>query len=520
MNPRVLYYIKSIIVISLLAWYATFLSHKINLTTADLGRHIQNGNIIINGSREEKTALLHSNFYSYTLPAQAFINHHWGSGVVFYFINQFFGFTGLSFFYILLGIATLVLFWDIARKESNFFIASGFAFALIPLLTSRAEVRPEMFTYFLTAVFFWILWEIRAAQISDKYLYSLPILMLLWVNLHIGFIFGFLVLGAFGLEQLTKLVKKQPNHFLQLFYISLSCALAGLINPNFINGLLAPLNIFKNYGYLIVENQSISFLENLNFTANQHFLLFKATVFLILASFIIIAVKNWRKIDLAQLILVSTTGLIAYFGIRNFPSFAFFTLPALSKNIYDLRFKNTQHSYNYYMWTTGVIILAILLLQQFQTFQENKSILGFGLLPGVNASAEFYKTNKISGPLFNNYDIGGYLIYHLYPQKLFVDNRPEAYTADFFENRYKSPQENPKKWAELEKKYHFNSIFFAYHDYTPWAQTFLVKKIKDPDWAPVFVDQYAIIFLKRNKQNKNLISKYEIPKSKFSTINQ
>jgi hypothetical protein len=135
-------------------------------------------------------------------------------------------------------------------------------------------------------------------------------------------------------------------------------------------------------------------------------------------------------------------------------------------------------------------------------------------LPGVNASAEFFKEQNIKGPIFNDYDIGGYLIFNLYPEKVFVDNRPEAYTVDFFEN-YKLMQTDSLKWKEMDEKYQFNSIFFSHRDYTPWAQAFLISRIQDSTWAPVFVDGYNIIFLKRNEQNKEIITKYEIPKSRF-----
>jgi len=61
-------------------------------------------------------------------------------------------------------------------------------------------------------------------------------------------------------------------------------------------------------------------------------------------------------------------------------------------------------------------------------------MFGFGLVQGNNQSAQFFIDNNIKGPLFNNYDIGGYLIYHFYPQeKVFTDNRPEAYSVSFFE---------------------------------------------------------------------------------------
>ena len=50
---------------------------------------------------------------------------------------------------------------------------------------------------------------------------------------------------------------------------------------------------------------------------------------------------------------------------------------------------------------------------------------------------------------------------------------------------------------------------------TPWAQKFLIARAKDDEWIPVFVDNYNIVFLKQNEQNKIVIDKYEMPKSAF-----
>lgn len=517
--------LKIAITIAVFAWFGTLLAHKIDLTTADLGRHIENGSIIIHGTWSEKWAVLHTNFYSYTQTNQPFINHHWFSGVMFYVIFILFGFVGLSVWYVLFGLLTLWLFFDVARKSSNFWVAISSAVIITPLVTSRAEVRPEMFTYFLTGVFFWILWHWREQKISTRWLWALPLLMLFWINLHIGFVFGFLVLGAFGLEQLIKDValkfkdKKaifpSPT-FRWLLLISICCVVAGVINPNFIRGFLYPLYIFKNYGYLVVENQSIKFLENINFTQGEHFLLYKIIGSAIFVSFIGVAIRNWRKLDVAMLILSGTTAVMGYLAIRNFPSFSFFAIPALAANIYIIIPKKLHPAYYSAMGILLAGVVGFAIFQQYNEFLAVKPGLGFGLLPGAESSADFFKANNIQGPIFNDYDVGSYLIYNLYPEKVFVDNRPEAYSVNFLQNVYIPGQQDPAKWAALENQYHFNVIFFSYRDYTPWAQAFLIARVQDPAWAPVYVDSFNIIFLRRdNPANAAIIKQFELPKSMF-----
>jgi hypothetical protein len=608
--------LKVLIALAIFSWFGFLLSHKIDLTTADLGRHIENGYLILHGSSADRNGILHTNFYSYTLPNQPFVNHHWGSGVVFYLIYSWFGFVGLSVFYLILGLLTLWLFFDVARKSSNFWIGCTVTIILIPLIASRAEIRPEIFSYFFTGLFLWVLYSWRYGVknniqqvVNGKIIWLLPILMLVWVNLHIGFVFGFLVLFAFLMQQLFSLLlyrtnqsdprnpstlnyeksnltiqspqleelrgrripfisnifqerdpspsaalgvwmvfrhsksfskyqnkqrdvslgssknvfepdQKTKKDFLYLVYISLGCIVCALFNPSFIKGFLYPLTIFKNYGYLIVENQSIKFLENLKFTNGQHFLLFKLVSISAIILFIVGAIKNWRKIDFVLLILVLVSSVLAYLGIRHFPSFALFAIPAISSATYNLWPKKIHPAYQSLLCLIVIVIIIVSVINQYQDFLRIKPALGFGLYPGVQASAAFFKSNNIKGPIFNNYDIGGYLIFNLAGENngyfpVFIDNRPEAYSVDFLQKIYILAQSDPKKWEELDRQYNFNSIFFSYRDYTPWAQSFLIAKVTDPLWAPVYVDGYNIIFVKRNVQNQELISKYELPKSTF-----
>ncbi len=138
------------------------------------------------------------------------------------------------------------------------------------------------------------------------------------------------------------------------------------------------------------------------------------------------------------------------------------------------------------------------------------------MMPGVNGSAEFFKKNNMEGPIFNNYDIGGYLIYHLFPkERVFVDNRPEAYPSSFFKDIYVPMQEDEAVWKKMDQRYQFNAIYFYRHDMTPWAQPFLIRRIQDPGWAPVFVDDYTLILLKRNEKNAFGIRLYELPQRLF-----
>ncbi len=537
--------------------FLILVTKPINLITADLGRHIENGRILINGHLNQKLAVLNTNYYSYTQPHQEFLNHHWGSGVIFYIIYVFFGFTGTAFFYSTVLTVSFLLSIYLSIKKSGYLLTLLIASIMLPLITSRSEIRPEAFTYLFTNLFFLILWETDSKKSCygkvkirnivkeiDKKLWLLPLLMLFWVNLHIGFLFGFLLVCAYAFKELVNYLLKKDNNFYQLIVIGVLTFICGAVNPFFLEGLAAPLKIFENYGYLVVENQSINFLENLGFYINPNLSFFKIiSLFLFLSLITFVTVSMAAKVtkDSAFLSKFDTTLLnnlillifffISFNGIRHFPSFGFLAIPILATNIkYVCTFISTIFPKNIYKNIAQISFLSIMLLftlstvWQFQNHKNEFAILDFGLKKNVSNAGDFFTLKKIHGPIFNNYDIGGYLIYYLNKNKkvnslnrqVFVDNRPEAYTVDFFQNTYIPMQSDDSKWMKLDKIYNFNTIVFSHNDYTPWGQNFLKNRINDKNWSVVYYDEHAIIFLKNNEKNKVLISRYEISKNIFS----
>lgn len=465
---------KILALILLLIWYGAFLFHPLDLTTSDLGRHLKNGELILSGDFK----VLTTNFYSFTNSDYSVLNHHWGTGVIFYLISKIAGFTGLHLFFIALSLLTFFMFFYLAVRESNFAIAGLASFLIVPLIAERTEIRPEVFSYFFLGLFLFILWHYSKNLISWKWLFILPILEIFWVNAHIYFIFGLFLISVFLLEKRT----------IKLFLILILSSLATLLNPAGLKGALAPLNIFQNYGYRIVENQSVYFLDKLGFIDNPNLLLVKIVLGLVTLSFILILIKNKKQFSPIYFILALVFGAMAFLAIRNFTIFGLFSLLIVSCNLrmFAEKIGGTE------------IIIALIPIFILTIFNVQLRGFGLGLTENINASAEFFQKEKIKGPIFNNYDIGGYLIYHLFPEeKVFVDNRPEAYPASFFEQIYVPVQESEDIWKQQNETYGFNVIFFSHRDATPWGQKFLVARANDPDWKPVFADQYAIIFLRK-----------------------
>ena len=496
-----------VITLILLLVYGALVTQKTNLHTADLGRHIKNGEIAITQRMIPQT-----NYYSHTYPDFPFLNHHWGTGVVFFLIWKVAGFAGLSVFFSLISIATLFIFFYLAKKYANFELAVLATVVMLPVITSRVEIRPEAISYLFVALFFWILWEHAA---SHRALIFLPILELIWVNMHVYFFLG---IGLIGVFLFSAVCNKNLKLAKTLAIILVATSAVTLLNPAGLKGALYPLNIFTNYGYRVLENQSVVFLSKLILHVPSLYFIF-AFEFLCLSWLVVFALdrRNFFKNYLELFILSVLFSVIAWQAVRNFALFGYFALFVSAIN-----FKNIKGKVFYpYIFTLCAFILFVLTLFSASYWTEKFSAVGVGLGQNVSQAADFYIANNLKGPIFNNYDNGGYLIFYLFPkEKVFVDNRPEAYPTDFFNSTYIPMQENEQKWAEVSAQNNLNVIFFYRKDYTPWAQAFLIKRISDPAWAPVYVDEYSIIFVMRTEQNADVIKKFELPKSVFVTASQ
>ena len=133
--------------------YFVILSHKVNLITADLGRHIINGKYFF----LDKT-VLNQNFYSFTNPVFSTINHHWAVGVLFYFIYQLTGFIGLQILFIFTSLLTFFTFLYLAARKNSYFLLLPLSLFILPLLAERTEIRPEIFSNLFAGLIFFLLY--------------------------------------------------------------------------------------------------------------------------------------------------------------------------------------------------------------------------------------------------------------------------------------------------------------------------------------------------------------------------
>lgn len=476
-----------------------FSIHPLQSINQDIGRHLKTGEIIW-----QTKSIPETNLFSYTEPEHPFTNHHWLSEVAFYGLENLVGLKGmivvkaliitLAFYLSFLGASTLF-------NKRSALIALAISF---PLFSARTDLRPEMFSYlFIGLIIFLVSKYIRTKDI--RYLYALPIIQILWTNSHIYFPLG---IGIIALIAITQIANKQT--FKTLLIVAGICILATFINPHGIKGALEPLTILNQYGYSVAENQSISTLSKLGLLKYE-IVRFQYLIIVILAA-TIIYIRRRKQFPWRAFVILTPFVIMSAMMIRNFGPTAIVMVFGMTPLIYFGLGEMNIDRKKLGIWFTIWILITISFIGTFgrQALAQNGK-LSLDIPKGSQAAVDFIKVNNVQGPMFNNFDIGSFLIWKLYPDhKVFVDGRPEAYSVKFFQEVYIPMQESSEIWNKYSEQYGINYIVFDLNDGTPWGQTFTYLIQKNPKWVTIFKDERTIVLIKEAPANKDLISRYSL----------
>ena len=492
------------IIIFILFWLGWHLAFPTNLISSDLGRFISNGQLIFQGHWD----VIYKNYYSYTNPAYPFTNYHWFFGVLCYALWHCAGFTGISILYIAVELFTFYLFFRCWQRYSSFWMLCAFALLSIPLISMRSSIRPEGVSYLLCGLFWYLIDLYQQKKLRSQYLITgLCVLQVIWVNSHIFFMMGPVLTAVFWWQARCSGEKEQVKVLQKLFFFLLGMC---LINPFGVNIFAVIFDTWNKASlFSVFETRPIFyFLDFKDIFANPICLYFVIAPVLLITPLLFLIQREGIKKHVFIVLLVLLLSAAALKAVRMIGLFGYCWIP-LSSYAYSrwMQEETAQLRKNIEI----VLVVMGILVSAFVT-PNWKEKHGLGVPFGTHAAAEFFKREKISGPIFNNYNIGGYLMFHLSPEyKLFVDDRGmAAYPEDFFKSTYLSIEFSEDDWRKMDQKYHFNVIFYS-PEVSYWRDRFIWHRFGDPAWALVFFREDVAIFLKRNERNVPLINRFEIP---------
>ncbi len=476
---------------------AIYFLHPVTNLVGDLGYYLKMGEIIVTTHSVPTT-----NYLSYTNPNFPFINANWLSEVVFYVFFKFFGGNGLILLGLILAVVSFSLLLRKVYGKYNLLSVLIVSLLYIQVVYERTDIKPEIFSYLLLSFFIFVLYGLK--KTNKKLIYILIPLQILWTNLHIFFFLGPITILLFLIDNAIK-NKFQIEKSKTLIIVFLCTLTSTLINPAFIKGALYPLFVMQNYGFKVEENSG--FLTAVNSYTDTTFLFFEISIALLWIGILF----TWNRLKPIDILLSCMFTFFGLFAVRMFPLFAIGTFIPLVKiaSIIVEYLEKKQKKYtksSLAKFEIGIFIVILLILTP--SIKQNIEIhgFGFGTIDNAKESIQFMKINKIKGPIYNNYDIGNYLDFSLYPNtKVFVDARPEAYPKSFFDNVYFPMQSSQNVFDKIDQQYNFNVAIVAHTDTSPSGKRFLNNIIKSPNWKMVYLNNTVVIFLKNSKSNQDLI---------------
>ena len=376
---------------------------------------------------------------------------------------------------------------------------------LAPLVRFFPE-RPYVFTYlFLPLALLW-LDEYRSADTAaepkaGKKLMLIPVLGIIWVNLHPGFIVLFGFLGAQIIEQGVHFLRTRDSLALRrLRCLSLTAGAA------FLAGALNPMG-FKVYAYVIRHIGSSDFMRYITewapstFTRVPYFFLLLGLAWLLQILFL-------RRARLADLILLAGFSYLAVKSIRNIPLFVIAALPPLAGNLR-------------YLWKQWVPRLSMTIklrrigLLAGSGLAAMLLILAAGLgyafrlgeLPHIHPDAglAWLQENTLKGRLLTHDRWGGYVGWMTHGKtKVFMDGRLELFGEELYADYRNIIYGEEKKCLKLLDQYRIQGMLIS-----PQNESQLFQRLrKSGRWAMVYWDHVSILYVRRAGLNNGLIEKF------------
>lgn len=457
------------------------------LCDPDMFWHIQTGEYII-----KNLTVPHSDVFSYYGIENNlyWTAHEWLSDVIFYFMYSLGGYKLLRLFpTFILGIISLIIFMNTKdTKKDNIFTYISY-FVVLFTLAIFSEVRPHMFSFLLFTIEIIILNNFKKTD-KVKPLYFIPLLGILWSNLHGGssalilvVIFFYILFSIINIK-----INKVETEFLSktkikhLIIVLLLTMIGLCINPYGYKMLLYPITNMLDTTMLssIVEWQSP------NFHTPEGIV-----IYCIIMYITCILILHPKKISLLE---ITFYGAFIYLSLKSIRQISYCVIALLPIILYrPLDFIKINKDDTKNVMNFIVVALTSIFIIFFSTVQLNKSDLDLQLYPSDMAMSkiEELKPNR----MLNDYDWGGYFIKEFSDTdiKPFIDGRADIYSKvtmnDYSKLYYLIPG-----WEDIIQKYDFDTIIMK-------PDSVLTNELlKTSNWELYFEDETTKIIKRRSFQ--------------------
>ncbi|MEW6108433.1 MAG: hypothetical protein AB1632_04580 [Nitrospirota bacterium] len=550
------------ILIVLLFFLYIFLSFIKPVSDPDTPWHLKTGEyIVLNKTIPQTDPFSYAND---TIPfiGEFILSQYWLAQIIFYLNFKSFGPAGLiimgaSIFTFIIGILLYLL------KKQGFYVSlaitGGFAFYV---LRSFSGIRPQIFTFLFSVMVIFFIEKYKENK-SRKYLLPLPFMLIIWANMHGGFIYGIVIMIIYVVsESIEMLALKKtllissghlsPKQIRDLLILCCASIIASMVNPNTYKAIAYAFTTHsQNLFYFVGEYKSpFKAMQSNPITLIYSFWFY----LVVLSAMIIIYIKKRYLTPLLLLLLAVIPALISirYISLFSIVTTAMFrympfeNLPKFNKKI--------SRSLD----ISVLIFIAVLIAGSNSLKHGNIYRFNEGYYYPVSA-AEFLKSNKIFGNIFTSYNKSAFILFSSFPEskiyadsryineeririslriiglsdsineqieninKLVPDNigtiritgvRRDEYNLKHDILNLKNGNYNRRSWKDILNEINAEIIVHeAINRSSGEIYPFIFKLILEDSWKLIYTDGNVMIFVRDIKKFREIIKKYNKPKS-------
>ena len=433
--------------------------------------------------------------FTFTVAGKHWIDPEYMTEIIAYLVYKLGGLTLVSVAFGAVTFVGFLLIWRRVRLEhANLAIAA----VLIGIAGLGGVLvwgpRPQMITFTFTCLE--VLWLDRYLRGKSRAIYWLPLVMVAWVNLHGGFLFGLLPVGIAAFVEAVHWVRRvdgdeHKRRTRNLVLVFIGCVVAAVINPNGIH----------LYSYVIqpqfsaVQQNFIAEWQSPNFHVLEE-RGFEVMLLLVPIAFML------RRPSLWDVCLTLAVSYMALSAVRHSALFVAAETPLLIWS-FSAGWERVALAARVKAWmapraramlagAVAVFIVAVAGTGYFvHSTLSNQTRATAENFP-VGAADWLAAHPKVGTRMFDQYGWGGYLIYRFYPdpnRRVFSFGEATLLGNKVMQEVADVETGNPD-WQQIFAEWHIDYVVDV-----PGAPAVLALEV-DPQWTKVYDDGLAVIMVK------------------------
>ena len=503
------------------------------LADPDIGWHIRTGERIL-----ATHSLPRTDPFSSTMQGQPWFAWEWLYDLLLGILHRACGLNGVVWLCAVLVAATFTLLLSqLLRRGSGLLLAIVLMLLAEAAATIHLYARPHIVSWLFSLLWFvvlekWEKWERCEHATLPRWLpWFFPASMLLWVNLHGGWLFGLALLGIYTFaafveswrERDASAAIRAAHRARAMAAAWLASALATLANPH---GWRLHAHIYRYLG----DRYLMSHIEEFR---SPDFHGWAERCFAVILALTLVAFANHRtKLRISHVLVVLVAAYAGFYSSRNLPVSSILLVlivgPMLWENFAALadkpeawfwlrngaarisnfsdRMGAQEIELRGHLWPIAAVVFALaiclqggwlgsrqLIHAQFDPKKVPVEAVRF-LQKEFVGEQPIIVTNALpnNAPVFSTDAWGGYLIYRMYPtRKVVVDDRHDLYGSGRI-RQYMVLTQGQTGWQSVLDQWQIRTALLP----TDSTLANLLRE-RPQDWQVAYEDKVAVVFEKR-----------------------